>query len=117
MRIRRHEGPTTLAKIRKGTLLEAVAKAAAKGEPAVLPPHNRGELRQALRRVLGAYVDTRGLNPILKGTGITAGSVRESGAVRWLHVGRTYYYSLPDVQRLLASGKPVSPAKDKQGGG
>ena len=103
MEIKRDGEPSSIPKVRGWTLYEALHEARDKRIPARVPPHSPSELRRALQQVLGRPLTARELNPLLKGTTMTPESVRKGGAVRWVQVGRNFYYCAYDIRELLRS--------------
>ena len=103
MQVKRDGEPSSIPEVRGWTLYEALHLARDKRIPARVPPHTPSELRRGLQQVLGTYLTARELSPLLKGTTITAVSVRKSGAVRWVQVGRNFYYCAYDMRELLRS--------------
>jgi hypothetical protein len=101
--IKRDGERTSLREVRRATLVEALQEASDKRIPARVPPHSPNELARALRQVLGRYLTARELTPFLRGTTITVLSVRKGGAVRWVQVGRNFYYCAHDIRELLRS--------------
>jgi hypothetical protein len=101
--VKRDGEPSSIPKVRGWTLYEALHLARDKRIPARVPPHSPSELRRALQQVLGTYLTARQLSRLLTGTTTTPLSVRKGGAVRWVQVGRNFYYSFYDVRILLRS--------------
>lgn len=103
MQVKRDGEPSSIREVRGWTLHEALILARDKRVPARVPPHTPSELRGALQNVLGVHLTTRQLTQLLKGTTMTPLSVRKSSAVRWVQVGRNFYYCWDDVRDLLRS--------------
>jgi hypothetical protein len=101
--VKRDGEPSSIPKVRGWTLYEALHLARDKRIPARVPPHSPSELRRALQQVLGTYLTARELTALLKGTTMTPLSVRKGGAVRWVQVGRNFYYCAYDIRELLGS--------------